>query len=100
MAALPPGTPIEVVSGPGRLRSARPGQIRTVLLATDLSAASNAATIQAIDLTATFGARLLIVNVIDAAERVGPALSPYTSAPQRVDQARAARERRLLAIVD
>jgi nucleotide-binding universal stress UspA family protein len=37
----------------------------TVLLATDLSAASQRATDRAIDLAAQLGARLLVVNVID-----------------------------------
>jgi nucleotide-binding universal stress UspA family protein len=41
------------------------GRIRTVLLATDLTQASSAATEQAIDLSIQLGARLLIVNVMD-----------------------------------
>jgi nucleotide-binding universal stress UspA family protein len=43
----------------------RPRRIGTVLLATDLSAASSAATETAIDLAASLGARLLAVSVID-----------------------------------
>src|SRR5436190_1401123 len=38
----------------------------TVLLATDLSPASDAATERAIELAAQLGARLLVVNAIDA----------------------------------
>src|SRR5437867_4812638 len=83
-----------------RAAVARLGLIRTVLLATDLSAASDAATLQAIDLTASLGARLLIVNVIDAADRAGPRPSSHASATPRIDQTRAERERTLLAIVD
>src|SRR5438046_872924 len=78
----------------------RMGRIRTVLLATDLSSASDAATLQAIDLTASLGARLLIVNVIDAADRAGPAPSVHANATPRIDQTRAERQRPLLAIVD
>ena len=45
------------------------GRISTVLLATDLTAASEDATLQAIDLAASVEARLLIVNVIDPSAR-------------------------------
>ena len=73
------------------------GKIRTVLLATDLTAASEAATRQAISMAASLGARLLVVNVIDAGDR-GP-VSPL-SPTARVDQERALREGPLLAIID
>ena len=43
----------------------KPSKIKTVLLATDLSPVSEIATTQALDLAASIGARLLIVNVID-----------------------------------
>ena len=42
-----------------------PHPFSTVLLATDLTSASGAATEQAIELAAQLGARLLVVNVID-----------------------------------
>ena len=78
---------------------ANPSKIRTVLLATDLSHVSEIATTQAIDLAASVGARLLVVNVIDPGTAGGGQVAPY-SATQRVDQQRARREGPLLAIVD
>lgn len=66
----------------------QPSSIRTVVLATDLTAASEAATAQAIDLAASIGARLLVVNVVDALDSA-----------LRLDQRRTARESALLAIV-
>jgi nucleotide-binding universal stress UspA family protein len=74
-------------------------KIRTVLLATDLSSASEAATLQALDLTAALGARLLVVNVIDMGEPASSQVAPL-SRETRLDQKRAERERPLLAIVD
>jgi nucleotide-binding universal stress UspA family protein len=72
----------------------RRGRIATVLLATDLSPASDEATGQAINLAASVNARLLIVNVIDPnARRSGPGTS-------RIDQLRAEREPRLLQVVE
>lgn len=70
---------------------------QTVLLATDLTPVSQRATEKAVDLAASLGARLLVVNVIDMGER-GDA-SPLSPGP-RVDQRRAERERPLLAIID
>ena len=69
------------------------GRIRTILLATDLTPVSEQATIQAVDLAASVGARLLIVNVID------PAAAPDDARRNRVDQLRADREPFLLDIV-
>ncbi|MEA2676624.1 MAG: hypothetical protein QOJ81_765 [Chloroflexota bacterium] len=69
------------------------GEIHTVLLATDLTAVSNAATRQAISMAASLGARLLVVNVIDQ----GGPVSPLSTV--RVDQQRAVREGPLLAII-
>lgn len=66
---------------------------RTVLLATDLTAASAEATDRAIELSARLGARLLIVNVMDTRRLAGG------GAHERVDQARAEREAVLLDIV-
>jgi nucleotide-binding universal stress UspA family protein len=71
-----------------------PAKIRTVLLATDLTPASDAATVQAITMAASLGARLLVVNVIDQ----GGPVSPYATV--RVDQQRAVREGPLLQIVN
>jgi nucleotide-binding universal stress UspA family protein len=70
-----------------------PGRVQTVLLATDLTPVSDAATHHAVDLAATLGARLLVVNVIDPARR-GPG-----DRDSRVDQMRAQREPALLDIV-
>lgn len=67
------------------------GRIGTVLLATDLSAVSQEATDQAIDLAASVGARLLVMNVIDPSRK--------TSHVSRLDQVRRERESRLLEIV-
>jgi nucleotide-binding universal stress UspA family protein len=66
-----------------------PGRFRTVLLATDLSPTSEAATTAGLELAATVGARLLAVSVIDpGALRL--AGGRYFA---RVDQVRAERER-------
>ena len=68
---------------------ARPARtVRRILLATDLSPASDGATRQAIDLARDLGARLLIVSVIDPTVR-GGAPGGHLS---RMDQRRAARE--------
>jgi nucleotide-binding universal stress UspA family protein len=74
------------------------GRIRTVLLATDLSPTSGAAADEAISLCATIGARLVVVNVIDARQGVGRAVMP-TARAARVDQLRGDREARLSALV-
>src|SRR4051812_44755859 len=77
----------------------RPSRIHKVLLATDLKAASEIATRQAIDLAASIRARMLVVNVIDLGERGVGSVAPY-SASTRLDQQRATREARLLDIID
>lgn len=79
------------------LHGVRTGKIRTVLLATELTPVSEAATRQAIEMAASLGARLLVVNVIDQGER--GEVSPY-SPSARVDQQRAIREGPLLQIVE
>ena len=79
MSANPPVTP--------------PRPFRTVLLATDLTAASSEATERAIELSARLGARLLIVNVMDSRRLVGG------GSHERIDQARAEREAVLLEVV-
>jgi nucleotide-binding universal stress UspA family protein len=81
------------------LRPTRPSHIRTLLLATDLTDASDVATQQAIDLAASMDARLVVLNVIDGGERDGGPVAPYSSVV-RLDQQRATRERPLLSIVD
>ena len=56
----------------GRGKADANAPYRTVLLATDLTAASGTATDRAIELAAQLGARLLVVNVMDPAHsRVG-----------------------------
>jgi len=60
---------------------------RRILLATDLSAASDGATREAIDLARDLGATLLVVSVIDPAAH-GPAVGRF----ERMDQRRRARE--------
>jgi nucleotide-binding universal stress UspA family protein len=82
-------TPLMTTSPPEV--SARP--FRTVLLATDLTPASAEATDRAIELSARLGARLLIVNVMDARRLAGG------GSHDRLDQARAEREAVLLDIV-
>jgi nucleotide-binding universal stress UspA family protein len=83
-----------MVSAPVTSTSPGPGMpFRTVLLATDLTPWSMEATERAIDLSASLSARLLIVNVIDTQ---GP---PRTGPTARIDQARAAREAALVALV-
>jgi nucleotide-binding universal stress UspA family protein len=67
--------------------------IRTILLATDLMASSGEATARAIDLASRLGARLLIVNVLEKRRLVGG------GSHERVDQARAERERHLGKVV-
>ena len=65
-----------------------PGRFRTVVLATDLSPTSEAATSAALDLAGAVGARLLAVSVIDP----GSLRLPGGRFRQRVDQVRSERE--------
>jgi len=67
--------------------------IRTIVLATDLSAASGDATQRAVDLSSRLKARLLIVNVLEKRRLSG------SGSHDRVDQARAERESHLVEIV-
>jgi nucleotide-binding universal stress UspA family protein len=76
----------------------RPRRIETVLLATDLTPVSECATMHAIELAASVGARLLVVNVIDPGKPDGP-VAPYERS-ERVDQQRARREGQLVAVID
>ena len=91
-ATLPPPR-LEVAAEFAPTRGHR-GRIATVLLATDLTAASEDATGQAIDLALSVQARLLVVNVIDPTVRLA---SPSLT---RLDQLRAEREPRLLEVVE
>jgi nucleotide-binding universal stress UspA family protein len=73
----------------------RPGKsVRRILLATDLSAASEGATRQAVELARDLGASLLIVSVIDPDLRGTPG-----GRLERMDQRRAAREQAAQAVV-
>jgi nucleotide-binding universal stress UspA family protein len=67
----------------------RRSRVQRILLATDLSEASDAATTSALDLAHDLGAELLVLSVID------PAVGSYPGAPAaaRVDQLRDLRER-------
>ncbi|MEX1295931.1 MAG: universal stress protein [Candidatus Limnocylindrales bacterium] len=67
--------------------------IRTILLATDLTAASREATERAVDLAARLKARLLIVNVLEKRRLSGG------GSHERVDQARSERETLLVKTV-
>lgn len=69
-----------------------------MLLATELTSVSDGATDEAVELSRSLAARLLVVNVIDPRAGLG---SPFTaSAPSRLDQLRSERERKLLTIVE
>ena len=65
------------------------GRFQTVILATDLSPTSEAATTAALDLASSIGARLLAVSVVDP----GSLRVPGGRYLARVDQVRAERER-------
>jgi len=82
-----PAVPIAPTPLPSR-------SIRRILLATDLSSASEGATDQALELARDLRAELLVVSVIDPA-------SPHAGTPvvARMDQRRAAREGAAQAIV-
>ena len=67
--------------------------IRTILLATDLTAASREATERAIELATRLDARLLIVNVLEKRRLSG------AGTHDRVDQARSDRETALVKVV-
>lgn len=85
-AALP-------LEGPSHQAGATVPAIETILLATDLSDASREASARAIDLACQLHARLLVVNVLERRRLVGGGMH------DRVDQARAERETRLLEVV-
>ena len=75
------------------LSRSRARPIRTILLATDLTPASDEATDRAVDLAARLGARLVIVNVLEHRRLAGG------GSHDRVDQARSERETQLMVLV-
>ncbi len=77
-------------------RAAPPKRVETLLLATDLSEASTAATEQAFDLASRLGASLLVVSVIDP----GSLLLPGGRFKVRIDQVRERREAIAQALVE
>jgi nucleotide-binding universal stress UspA family protein len=77
-------------------RTAPPKRIETLLLATDLSEASTAATEEAFDLASRLGASLLVVSVIDP----GSLLLPGGRFKVRIDQVRERREAIAQALVE
>jgi nucleotide-binding universal stress UspA family protein len=95
MALMAPSSP-----GPGREPSFGTGvaatRLRKLLLATDLSEASAAATDQAFELAARLGASLLVVSVIDP----GSLLLPGGRFRARIDQVRDRREAQAQALVE
>ncbi|HWP63374.1 MAG TPA: universal stress protein [Candidatus Binatia bacterium] len=80
---------------PGTAGPAGGASPSTLLLATDLSPASEAATEQALDLARRLGARLLAVSVIDP----GTLRLPGGRFGARIDQVRASREREAQVLV-
>ncbi len=80
----------------GSLPAAAPGAGKRLLLATDLSEASESATDQAFELAARLGAELLVVSVIDP----GSLLMPGGRFRARVDQVREKREQLAQALVE
>jgi nucleotide-binding universal stress UspA family protein len=83
-----------VLPQPPAAPSLRPAKaVRRILLATDLSPASDGATRQALELARDLGAGLLIVSVVD------PSVAPTGGHGGRMDQRRAAREEAAQAVV-
>jgi nucleotide-binding universal stress UspA family protein len=80
----------------GTARPAPPPRVRKLLLATDLSEASTAATEEAFELAGRLGASLLIVSVIDP----GSLRLPGGRYHARMDQVRARREALAQALVE
>jgi nucleotide-binding universal stress UspA family protein len=79
--------------------TAQRGRFSKVLLATDLSKVSEDATTEAVDLCRALTASLLVLNVIDVRPGFAHQIRP-SSSPSRLDQLRAEREQKLLAIVE
>src|SRR4051812_37815901 len=81
---------------PEAARSPALPSIRRVLVATDLSAVSDGATAQALELARDLGAKLVVLSVIEPPGRAGA--TPAGPSP-RIDQVRAARESAAQALV-
>lgn len=79
----------------GSASAAAPGAAKRLLLATDLSEASQSATDEAFELAARLGAHLLVVSVIDP----GSLLLPGGRFRARVDQVREKREQQAQDLV-
>jgi nucleotide-binding universal stress UspA family protein len=77
-------------------RTAPPARVEKLLLATDLSEASSAATEEAFEMAERLGAFLLVVSVIDP----GSLLLPGGRFRARVDQVRENREQAAQALVE
>jgi nucleotide-binding universal stress UspA family protein len=84
------------VPGLARVTAGPAGRVRKLLLATDLTDASMAATEEAFDLAGRLGATLLVVSVIDP----GSLLLPGGRFRVRVDQVREQREKLAQALVE
>lgn len=80
----------------GTPRPAPPARVEKLLLATDLSEASSAATEEAFELASRLGASLLVVSVIDP----GSLLLPGGRFQTRMDQVRERRESAAQALVE
>ena len=80
----------------GSSRDVAPGTARKLLLATDLSEASESATDEAFELAGRLEAQLLVVSVIDP----GSLLMPGGRFRARVDQVREKREQQAQALVE
>lgn len=91
-----PGTPAAGHSAGAAAGSHAPGRLRKLLLATDLSEASAAATDEAFELASRLGASLLAVSVIDP----GALQLPGGRFRARVDQVRERREQEARLLVE
>jgi nucleotide-binding universal stress UspA family protein len=67
------------------VKEAHVARIETILLATDASSASGAATLHAIDLAARLGAQLVVLTVLSTADRDRQARDAGSSAASRRD---------------
>jgi nucleotide-binding universal stress UspA family protein len=95
MATRPDPEPVPA-PGPARAGARPAGRVRKLLLATDLTDASIAATEEAFELAGRLGAALLVVSIIDP----GSLLLPGGRFRVRVDQVREQREQLAQALVE
>jgi nucleotide-binding universal stress UspA family protein len=96
MTAVPTGPDRSATPGVAPVRSVASTGARKLLLATDLSEASEAATDEAFELARRLEASLLVVSVIDP----GSLLLPGGRFRARVDQVRDRREQQAQALVE